>query len=129
MREGIKIGIAYEALGTITEKMNKISKAQQVFVTDISGKPVNWNIDFQFNLDAEEPFFLIIQDKHVNLNPGTKLDAEIVMSGDNKAIIKICQGKGDFTHAISREEITVLKGKVMDVIRLTRAITVVLKTK
>ena len=123
------MGVAYEALGTITEKMNKISKAQQVFVTDISGKPVNWNMDFQFNLDAEEPFYLSIQDKQAYLNPGTKTEAEVVMSGDNKSIIKICQGKGDFTHAISREEITVLKGKVMDVIRLTRAITIVLKTK
>jgi len=49
------------------------------------------------------------------------------MSGDPNSIVKICNGKGDFTHAISREEITVEKGKVMDVIRLTRAITIVLK--
>ena len=122
------MGVAYENLGKIIEKMNKTPKAQQVFVTDVSGKPVNWNINFQFNLDAEEPFYLSIQDKKVNLNPGTMAEAEIVMSGDNKSIIKICQGKGDFTHAISREEITVLKGKVMDIIRLTRAITIVLKT-
>ena len=122
------MGVAYENLGKIIEKMNKNPKALQVFVTDISGKPVNWNINFQFNLDAEEPFYLSIQDKKVNLNPGTMAEAEIVMSGDNKSIIKICQGKGDFTHAISREEIIVLKGKVMDIIRLTRAITIVLKT-
>ena len=122
------MGVAYENLGKIIEKMNKTPKALQVFVTDVSGKPVNWNIHFQFNLDAEEPFYLSIQDKEVNLNPGTMAEAEIVMSGDNKSIIKICQGKGDFTHSISREEITVKKGKVMDVIRLTRAITIVLKT-
>jgi hypothetical protein len=122
------LGVAYENLGKIIEKMNKNPKALHVFVTDISGKPVNWNTNFQFNLDAEEPFYLSIQDKKVNLNPGTMAEAEIVMSGDNKSIIKICQGKGDFTHAISREEIIVLKGKVMDIIRLTRAITIVLKT-
>ena len=51
-----------------------------------------------------------------------------MLSGDNEAIIRICQGKGDFTHAISREQITVESGKVMDVIRLTKAITIVLKT-
>ena len=109
--------------------MNKNPKAQQVFETDVGGKPTNWNISFQFNLDDEEPFSLSIQDKNVNLNTGTMAEAEIVMSGDNKSIIKICQGKGDFTHSISREEIVVKKGKVIDVIRLTRAITIVLKTK
>jgi len=50
------------------------------------------------------------------------------MTGDNNAIVKICNGKGDFTHSISREEISVEKGKVIEVIRLTRAITIVLKT-
>jgi len=112
----------------IVERMNKNSKALQVFVTDIGGKPVNWNMTFQFNLKEEDPFYLVIKDQEVVLNTGTSQDAEIVMSGDNNAITKICQGKGDFTHAISREEITVENGKVMDVIRLTRAITIVLKT-
>ncbi len=122
------MGVAYENLGKIIEKLNKNPKALQVFVTDIGGKPTNWNISFQFNLDDEEPFSLIIQDKNVNLNLGTLAEAEIVMSGDNKSIIKICQGKGDFTHSISREEIFVKKGKVINVIRLTRAITIVLKS-
>ena len=43
--------------------------------------------------------------------------------------MRICEGKGDFTHAISREEISVEQGKVMDVIRFTRAITIILKAK
>ena len=60
---------------------------------------------------------------------GTVADAQIVLSGDNEALVRICQGKGDFTHAISREQIIVDKGKVMEVIRLTKAITIVLKTK
>jgi putative sterol carrier protein len=121
------LGIASEALKKIIERMNNISKAQQVFVTDIGGKTVNWNMVFQFNLDNEEPFYLKIENQKVDLKHGTAHNAEIIMSGDNNAIVKICNGKGDFTHAISREEITVEKGKVMDVIRLTRAITIVLK--
>ena len=80
-------------------------------------------------LDKEDPFYIQIKNRRVQLTHGTKLDVEIVMSGDYSAIIRICEGKGDFTHAISREQITVEKGKVMDVIRLTRAITIVLKTK
>lgn len=123
------MGVAYENLMKIAEKMNKIPKALQVFVTDIGGKPVNWNIKFQFNLDNEDSFYLEIKDQQLTINPGTSEDAEIVMSGDNNAITKICQGKGDFTHAISREEIKVEAGKIMDVIRLTRAITIVLKAE
>ena len=109
--------------------MNKNPKAQSVFVTNIAGKNVDWETSFQFNLDNEDPFFLEIKNQDIKLSNGTKSDAIIVMSGDPKAIMRICEGKGDFTHAISREQITVEKGKVMDVIRLTRAITIVLKSK
>ncbi|MFX1278614.1 MAG: hypothetical protein ACFFA3_04305 [Promethearchaeota archaeon] len=108
--------------------MNNSAKVKQVFVTDIGGKPINWDITFQFYLEGEEPFHLIIKDQELSLYLGIGPRANVVMSGDNNAIVKICNGKGDFTHAISREEITVEKGKVMDVIRLTRAIAIVLKT-
>ena len=118
-----------EKLKIIVEKMNSIPKAQAVFITNIAGKDIDWEMSFQFNLDNEEPFFLEIQNKAVILSDGVKSDAIIVMSGESKAIERICEGKGDFTHAISREQITVEKGKVMDVIRLTRAITIVLKSK
>ena len=121
------MGAACENLSRIVERMNKIPKAQHVFVTDVGGKPENWNMTFQFNLNDEEPFYLIIKNQEISVNTGASQDAEIIMSGDNTAITKICEGKGDFTHAISREEIKVETGKVMDVIRLTRAITIVLK--
>ena len=120
---------ARESLMNIVEKMNKIPKALQVFVTNVGGKSVNWNITFQFNLSGEDPFYLAIKDQQISINTGTIQDAEVVMSGDNNAISKICQGKGDFTHAISREVIKVEAGKVIDVIRLTRAITIVLKSE
>jgi len=120
---------AKENLNKIVDKLNMNPKAQDVFVTNIGGKDVDWEMSFQFNLDDQDPFFLEIKNRIVNLSNGTKPDAIIIMSGDPTAIVRICEGKGDFTHAISREQITVEKGKVMDVIRLTRAITIVLKTK
>jgi len=123
------MGIAKENLTNIIEKLNGITKAQTVFVTNIAGKDVDWDMTFQFNLDNEDPFYLEIKERKGKVVDGTLSNAEIVMSGDNNAIVRICEGKGDFTHAISREQITVEKGKVMDVIRLTRAITIVLKTK
>lgn len=116
-----------ENLSHIIEKINQNLKAQMVFVTNIAGKDIDWEMSFQFNLDNELPFYLEIKNRKAILNEGTKKDAIIVLSGDPDAIIRICEGKGDFTHAISREQITVEKGKVMDVIRLTRAITVSLK--
>ncbi len=121
--------LASEYLDKIIEKLNSNEKAQAVFETNIEGKTRAWEMSFQFNLDNEDPFSLQIKNRRVQLTHGTNLDAEIVMSGNNNAIVRICEGKGDFTHAISREQITVEKGKVMDVIRLTRAITIVLKTK
>lgn len=120
---------AKENLSKIVEKLNMNPKAQTVFVTNIAGKDVDWEMLFQFNLDNQDPFFLEVKNRKATLFDDTNSDATILMSGDPTAIVRICEGKGDFTHAISREQITVEKGKVMDVIRLTRAITIVLKAK
>lgn len=123
------MGASKEILKNTVEKMNMNPKAQVVFVTNIAGNDIDWEMSFQFNLSNEDPYFIEIRNREVILFDGVKSDAKIVMSGDPAAIVRICEGKGDFTHAISREQITVVKGKVMDVIRLTRAITIVLKTK
>ncbi|MFX0012827.1 MAG: SCP2 sterol-binding domain-containing protein [Candidatus Hermodarchaeota archaeon] len=122
------MGEVKNKLMNLVEKMNNTPKAQSVFVTNIAGEDVDWEMSFQFNLDNENPFFLEIKNQKISLNNGSKSDANIIMTGDPSAIERICDGKGDFTHAISREQISVEKGKVMDVIRLTRAITIVLKT-
>ena len=123
------MGQAKEYLMKIIERMNENPKAQAIFVTNISGEDVDWEMSFQFNLDNDEPFYLEIKNQKSKVSDGTKFEAIIVMSGKSDAVVRICEGKGDFTHAISREEIIVGKGNVMDVIRLTRAITIVLKSK
>jgi putative sterol carrier protein len=120
---------AQNKLIPIIEKLNHNSKAQAVFVTNIAGKDIDWEMSFQFNLRNANPFYLEIHNRKTTLINGIKQNAEIIISGDPDAIVKICEGKGDFTHAISREHITVEKGKVMDIIRLTRAITIVLQAK
>jgi len=121
------MGIAFESLKKIVDKINVSEKAKQVFVTDIGGKPIDWNMKFQFNLNNEEPFYLETKSRKAILKQGTVATADIIMFGDNNSIVKICNGKGDFTHAISREEIVVEKGKMIEIIRLTRAIAIVLK--
>ena len=123
------MGHAKENLMKIAEKMNENPKAQAVYVTNIAGKDVDWEMSFQFNLDNDDPFYLEVKNRESNVLDGIKSEALIVISGKSDAILRICEGKGDFTHAISREEIMVEKGSVMDVIRFTRAITIVLKTR
>ena len=122
------MGQAKENLMKIVESMNQNPKAQAVFVTNIAGKDVDWEMSFQFNLEKDEPFYLEIKNQKSKVLDGTKSVAIIVISGKSDAIVRICEGKGDFTHAISREEILVEKGNVIDVIRFTRAITIVLKS-
>jgi putative sterol carrier protein len=121
------MGIASQSLEKIIEIMNTNKKVEQVFITDIGGKSVNWDMIFQFNLENEDPFYLEVKERKAKLFSGKVSDPDIVMSGDNNAIVRICDGKGDFTHAISREEITVEQGKIIEVIRLTRAITTALR--
>jgi len=120
---------AMDNLVKIIEQMNQNEKAQSVFVTNIAGKDVDWEISFQFNLDNEDPFIIEIKNRKITISEGMKSDAIVVLSGEPDAIVRICNGKGDFTHAISREQITVERGKVMDIIRLTRALTIVLHKK
>lgn len=121
------MGVAKENLEEIIEKVNQNEKARNVFVTNVAGKDVNWDMTFQFNLDQEEPFYLEVNERSGKLHEGKIENPNIILTGDNEAIVRICNGEGDFTHAISREQITVEKGKVMDVIRLTRAITAALR--
>ncbi|MFX1302689.1 MAG: SCP2 sterol-binding domain-containing protein [Promethearchaeota archaeon] len=123
-------------MDTVKDNLKKILlgmednlKVEDMFTTNVGGKDVAWDKIFQFNLDNEDPFFLVIKDKKVKITDGTVLDPDVILTGDPNSIVNICNGKGDFTHAISREEIKVAEGKVMDVIRLTKAITIVLKTK
>ena len=123
------MGLAKDSIEKIVELINQNEKARTVFVTNIAGKDVDWEMTFQFNLDGEDPFNISIKDRKLSLSEGLKTDANIVMTGNPSAIINICEGKGDFTHAISREQITVQQGKVFDVIRLTRAINIVLQKK
>jgi len=74
-------------------------------------------------------FMWKLKRKKQNLINQIAPNPEIVMIGDKNAIVRICEGKRDFTHAISRDQITAEKGKVMDIIRLSRVIMIVLKTK
>ncbi|MFO7795480.1 MAG: SCP2 sterol-binding domain-containing protein [Promethearchaeati archaeon] len=121
------MGVAKENLEKIIEKVNQNQKARNVFVTNLAGKDVNWDMSFQFKLDQEDPFYLEISDRMGKIHDGQAKDPDIILTGDNEAIVRICNGEGDFTHAISREQITVEKGKVMEVVRLTRAITTALR--
>jgi putative sterol carrier protein len=123
------MSLAKNNLTKVVEGINKNLKAQTVFVTNIAGKDIDWEMNFQFNLKGEKPFYLEIKKRKGKITDGTLSKAEVVMTGDPNAIVKVCNGKGDFTHAISREAITVEKGKVMDVVRLTRAITIILQKK
>ncbi len=123
------MGTAKDNLKKIVLKMEDNLKVEDMLTTNVGGKDIAWDKTFQFNLDNEDPFFLEIKDKKVKIIDGTVSDAGVLLTGDPNSIVNICNGKGDFTHAISREEITVAEGKVMDVIRLTKAITIILKTK
>ena len=120
---------AQDKLSEIVNHINKTTKARTVFVTNVAGKDIDWEMSFQFNLDGITPFNLQVKNQTASVQNGTLDHPDIIMSGNPQSIVKICEGQGDFTHAISREEITVEKGKVMEVIRLTRAITVFLRQK
>ncbi len=106
----------------IIDLINKTPKSKQIFESE------DWRYTIQFKLDGEDdPFFLVVKDGIGKVIVGEDANVDMLITGDKNSIIKTSQGKGDFTHGISREEITVEKGKVFELMRISRAIGVALK--
>ncbi len=113
---------ARRELEKVIELINNTPKAKAVFESE------NWLYSIQFKLDGEDqPFYLEIKDGIGKVIAGEKSDADMLITGDNQSIVRTSRGKGDFTHGISREEIIVEKGKVFEVLRVSRAIGVALR--
>ncbi len=90
----------------------------------------NWHAIFQLNLEGEtKPFFIEIKNGKATLQEGTNPNPTLLITGKGSSIARVCRGQGDFTHSISREEIEIKKGKVMELIRYGRAISAAVKEK
>ena len=108
----------------ILKLINASPKAQKVLAAE------NWNVILQFELRTEpEPFYIEIKDGKATLNVGKHSDVTLLIIGDGEGVARASRGQGDFTHSISREQIEVKKGKVMELIRYGRAINAALKEK
>ena len=118
----VKVGEAKDESKKIIELINATPKAQKILVAE------NWSVTFQFKLD-EEPFYIEIQNGKVTLKNGTHSNPTLLITGSGASIARASRGQGDFTHSISREEVEIKKGKVMELIRYGRAITTALKEK
>ena len=90
----------------------------------------NWAVIFQFNLEGEEsPFYIEIKDGKAVLKYGTHSNPSLVVEGASASVARASRGQGDFTHSICREEVEIKKGKVMELIRYSRAIAAALRDK
>ncbi len=107
----------------ILKLINDNPKAQKILVAE------NWNVIFQFDLKTEEPFYIEVKNGKANLTSGKHSNPSLLITGDGEGIARSSRGQGDFTHAISREQIEVKNGKVMELIRYGRAIAAALKGK
>lgn len=108
----------------IIKLINTSPKAKKILEAE------NWNIVFQFDLNDESgPFFIEIKNGRAGLKGGTHPNPTLIITGDESSVARATRGQGDFTHSISREEIEIKKGKVMELIRYGRAINAALKDK
>ena len=106
----------------IIDLINATPKAQKILAAE------NWSVAFQFELD-EPPFYIKIQDGKATLKKGTCSNPTLFIVGSGASIARASSGQGDFTHCISREEVEIRQGKVMELIRYGRAITAALKER
>ncbi|HMF31740.1 MAG TPA: hypothetical protein VKK79_10010 [Candidatus Lokiarchaeia archaeon] len=106
----------------IIAAINANQKAQSILNAE------NWHVVFQFNLsDEDEPFYIEVQGGEAMVVGGTHQNPTLLITGSGNSVARASRGQGDFTHSISREEIEVKAGKVMELIRYGRAIAATLK--
>ena len=108
----------------ILKLINNSPKAQKILAAE------NWDVVLQFDLKTEEkPFYIKVENGKASLIAGKHSNPTLLITGDGKGVAKASRGQGDFTHAISREQIEIKKGKVMELIRYGRTINAALKEK
>ena len=106
----------------VIELINNTPKAKKIFESE------DWKYTIQFRLDGEdEPFYLEVKNGTGIVIIGENPNVDMVITGDKNSIVRTSHGKGDFTHGISREEISVEKGKIFELMRVSRAIAAALK--
>jgi hypothetical protein len=120
----LKVGEARTESENIIKLINANIKAQNVLTAE------NWNVIFQFKLDDEpEPFYIEVKNGNATLKSGIHSTPSLLITGEGASVARASRGQGDFTHSISREEIEVKKGKIMELVRYGRAIAAALKDK
>ncbi|MHA1131813.1 MAG: SCP2 sterol-binding domain-containing protein [Candidatus Helarchaeota archaeon] len=108
----------------IIQLINASTKAQKILAAE------NWNVILKFDLDGEpKPFYIVIKDGNVSVTEEADSEPTLIIVGDGTSIARASRGQGDFTHSISREEVEIKKGKIMELIRYGRAISAALKEK
>jgi hypothetical protein len=118
------VGEARTESENIIKLINTNVKAQNVLTAE------NWNVIFQFKLEGEpEPFYIEVKNGKATLKSGTHSTPSLLITGESASVARASRGQGDFTHSISREEIEVKNGKIMELIRYGRAIAAALKDK
>ncbi len=118
------MGEARQETEKVIALINSKPKAQAIITAE------NWNIVIQFDLAGEpEPFYIEIKSGKAVVKGGKHADPTLFIAGKGTSVARASRGQGDFTHSISREEIEVKKGKIMELIRYGRAIAAALKEK
>ena len=120
----VRVGEARTEQEKIIKAINETEKAKKILAAE------NWAVAFQFDLDGEpEPFFVEIKNGKAELKSGTHPNPTVLLKGEGASIARASRGQGDFTHSISREEVEVKSGRIIELIRYGRAITAALKAK
>ncbi|GAB4316265.1 MAG: hypothetical protein Kow0069_18430 [Promethearchaeota archaeon] len=98
-------------------RVNGSEKARAVLAAE------DWSAAFQFDLSSGESFHVVVSGGEAGVGVGRHPSPTVVVAGSAAAVAKASRGEGDFTHAISREEVRVQAGKVADLIRWSRALS------
>ena len=118
----VRVGEAKAESAKILKLINENAKAQKILAAE------DWNVVFQFELAGEpEPFYIEVKSGKASLITGKHPNPTLLLVGEAASIARASRGQGDFTHSISREEVEVKSGKIMELIRYGRAIAAALK--
>ena len=81
----------------------------------------NWSTVFQFELDGEKTFYIVVNQGKFEIQQGIYPKPKTVVSGEILALKELLNGIVDVTHFIAGGKLRLIRGDYFDLLNLSRA--------
>lgn len=110
------MGRAKDALTSAISILNQNQKAKEM--VEAIPKVICFDLEGE-----EEPFYVVVEGKQLNLTEAISGEPDIIVSGDAEEVAKIASREREITHPIAEGKISITKGKLSQMIVFDRVLS------